>query len=65
MDEKIGNFNIGKEFDAIIVDMDIKNSSVDYFGDCTPMELLQKFVFVGDDRNVHTVFIAGNKIKFS
>ncbi|GJQ66035.1 hypothetical protein Trydic_g4125 [Trypoxylus dichotomus] len=61
--DKIGNFQVGKEFDALVVDMKAANSSADYFDNCTPMELLQKFVFLGDDRNVRTVFVDGKQVK--
>ncbi|XP_022909822.1 guanine deaminase isoform X2 [Onthophagus taurus] len=63
IEEKVGNFEVGKEFDAVIVDMDVKNSAVDYFKRCTPLELLQKFIFLGDDRNVINVFVQGKKVK--
>lgn len=63
LDEKIGNFEVGKEFDALIVDADVKDGNVDYCVDyssyCDVKELLQKFVFTGDDRNVKAVYVAG------
>lgn len=65
LDDKIGNFEVGKEFDALVVDMNVDNSSAHYFDNCTALELLQKFVFLGDDRNVQTVFVAGKKVKSS
>ncbi|RZC33337.1 guanine deaminase, partial [Asbolus verrucosus] len=53
LDDQIGNFQVGKSFDAIIVDLDVKSSSADYLsGSLSPQELLQKLVFLGDDRNV-------------
>lgn len=54
---------MGKEFDALIVDMDIPNSSADYLHSCSPIEVLQKFVFLGDDRNIISVYVAGRKVK--
>jgi guanine deaminase len=64
LDDQIGNFQVGKSFDAIIVDLDVKSSSADYLStDLTPQELLQKFVFVGDDRNVVKVFVNGKIVK--
>lgn len=63
LEHKIGNFEVGKEFDALIVDMKVPSSSVDYLHACTPIELLQKFVFVGDDRNVIEVYVSGKKVK--
>jgi guanine deaminase len=64
LDDQIGNFQVGKSFDAIIVDLDVKSSSADYLStDLTPQELLQKLVFVGDDRNVVKVFVDGKIVK--
>lgn len=63
MDDKIGNFDVGKEFDALIVDMDVKNGGTDFLHDCTPLELLQKFIYVGDDRNIIKVYVSGQQIK--
>jgi guanine deaminase len=64
LDDQIGNFQVGKSFDAIIVDLDVKSSSADYLStDLTPQEFLQKLVFVGDDRNVVKVFVNGKIVK--
>lgn len=63
MENKIGNFLVGKEFDALIIDMDLENAETDYLVECTPMELLQKFIYCGDDRNIVNVFVAGKNVK--
>jgi len=64
LDDHIGNFEVGKSFDAIIVDLDVKNSAADFLYDSnTPEELLQKLVFLGDDRNVIKVFVNGKSVK--
>lgn len=63
LDDKIGNFVAGKEFDALIVDMNVSNSSADYLHKCSAIELLQKFVYLGDDRNIVGVYVAGRKVK--
>lgn len=63
VDNKVGNFTKGKEFDALIVDMNVKNSNVDYFQSLTPLELLQKMIYSGDDRNVKEVYVSGQKVK--
>lgn len=62
LDEKIGNFQIGKSFDAVIVDLNVEHSA-DLLSECTPQELLQKLVFLGDDRNVVKVFVDGKIVK--
>lgn len=63
MDDKIGNFEIGKEFDALIVDMNIGTSEDGYQIERNPLEILQKFIYLGDDRNVVKVFVAGKLVK--
>ncbi|KAJ8970933.1 hypothetical protein NQ314_000956 [Rhamnusium bicolor] len=63
LEDKTGNFEAGKDFDALIIDMDIENSSVDYLLGCKPDEILQKFIYFGDDRNVLNVFVAGKRVK--
>lgn len=63
LDDKIGNFEVGKEFDALIVDMHLDNKENGYQLDWTPLEILQKFIYLGDDRNVVNVFVAGNLVK--
>lgn len=63
LDNKIGNFMAGKDFDALIVDVDTDDTEVDYLLPCSPMEILQKFVHCGDDRNIVSVFVAGKLVK--
>ncbi|CAH0388342.1 unnamed protein product [Bemisia tabaci] len=55
--EKIGNFKIGKDFDALLVNMENK-----LIRDLRPEELFQKFLYLGDDRNIKNVFVAGDKV---
>ncbi|XP_057663639.1 guanine deaminase [Diorhabda carinulata] len=61
MENKIGNFDVHKEFDALIIDMGINIE--DYFIGCDPREILQKFIYTGDDRNVASVYVAGVEVK--
>ncbi|VEN37697.1 unnamed protein product [Callosobruchus maculatus] len=63
LDHKIGNFEVGKEFDALVVDMGAENCNTDMLLDCSPLELLQKFIYTGDDRNISNVFVAGKSVK--
>lgn len=61
MDDKIGTFKCGKEFDALVVDMNanfpriLQHSSLE--------EKLQKFIYSGDDRNIIAVYVNGRKVK--
>lgn len=61
LDQKTGNFSLGKDFDALLIDMNggpselVKEYSTD--------EIVQKFVYLADDRNVTEVYVAGVKVK--
>lgn len=67
-----GNFECGKFFDALLID--IVNKPVESFE--MPMdlkenlseenrllELVQKFIYTGDDRNIKEVYVNGKQIK--
>lgn len=49
IDHLVGNFEVGKEFDALLVSLDCPGSQVDIFDDDTPEDLVQKFIFLGKD----------------
>ena len=53
LDHKIGNFESGKEFDAILIQMDHENQSLE--------DRLQKFINTGDDRMIKHVYVAGKQ----
>lgn len=65
MKDKIGNFEVGKEFDALVVD--VKDViSVDegaWQADSGRDEdLVKKWVFLGDDRTIRRVFVGGKLV---
>ncbi|KAI8044794.1 guanine deaminase [Drosophila gunungcola] len=60
MDHLTGNFAVGKEFDALLVDVSVvthplRRLNVD--------ELVEKFIYTGCDRNIVEVFVAGKRVK--
>uniref|UniRef100_A0A336KSP6 Guanine deaminase n=1 Tax=Culicoides sonorensis TaxID=179676 RepID=A0A336KSP6_CULSO len=65
---KVGNFNPGKEFDALLIDTS-KMPIVDYEiqsarpADQEVLDKLEKFIYVGDDRNISKVFVKGVQVK--
>lgn len=61
IDDKVGNFENGKEFDGLFVNL--TKGSIDCFGHETIHDLLEKFVYLGDDRNVEKVFVKGKIVK--
>lgn len=70
IDTKVGNFAPGKDFDALLVDIaadpidfdGITNPSADKAPEVRLLELLQKFIYVGDDRNIKEVFVQGERV---
>lgn len=56
---KVGSFEEGYEFDALVVD----DSSLPSFRELTIEERLQKFIYTGDDRNIKDRYVAGRKIE--
>ena len=62
--DQIGNFEVGRQFDAMIVDMRDERLGVnapveDQDG---PRTVLDKFIMTGDDRNISEVFIRGKSV---
>ena len=47
LDKKIGNFECGKEFDALIVDPDVQGSPMNIFKQDTALEVVEKFLYTG------------------
>lgn len=71
MQQIVGNFVIGKDFDALLVD--VAAGSIDQYCEtdlsrskskekCL-LELVQKFVYAGDDRNILKVYVSGRQVK--
>lgn len=79
MDGKIGSFEVGKQFDAQLIDLESPGSNIDVFDWQRPLshnghaankklppsidyeDLVAKWFFNGDDRNVSAVWVAGNR----
>jgi guanine deaminase len=66
LDDTIGNFVVGKEFDAL----EIHTLDLAYPGVMTPVEeedsisvIFEKFLMTGDDRNISKVFVRGRSVK--
>ncbi len=62
LDHRIGNFAVGKEFDALQIDLKANDSVVDVFDTDSVNDRVQKFLFQADDRNITNVFVAGRLI---
>lgn len=62
MEDRIGNFEIDKEFDALLIDVSAPGSAIDIFSKDTVEDKVQKFIYTGDDRNIARVYVAGHRI---
>ncbi|XP_008334977.1 guanine deaminase isoform X1 [Cynoglossus semilaevis] len=62
IDDHTGNFVVGKDFDALRVNAAAPGGPIDII-DCEgPKVLLEKFLNLGDDRNILEVFVAGRRV---
>ena len=59
--DKVGNFEIGKEFDGLFVNLN--KGVLDCFGHESVHDLLDKMVLLADDRNITKVFVKGKIVK--
>ncbi|XP_078070147.1 guanine deaminase [Mustelus asterias] len=59
----IGNFEVGKDFDAVLVKTNVPNSPFEVFPDDSQQDIFEKFLYLGDDRNMVEVYVAGKKVK--
>ncbi|KXJ22754.1 Guanine deaminase [Exaiptasia diaphana] len=62
LDKIVGNFEVGKEFDALLVDGASQESVFDCFDDDDMEQVVQKFLYCADDRNIKKVFVAGKMV---
>ncbi|KYQ88248.1 guanine deaminase [Tieghemostelium lacteum] len=65
MEHKLGNLLPGKEFDAQIIDPFAPNSPFDVFAGDSLKDIFQKYIFLGDDRNISQLYVKGTKINFN
>ncbi|KUF87190.1 hypothetical protein AM588_10001437 [Phytophthora nicotianae] len=67
LSDKVGNFMVGKDFDALVIDPYVANSPIDEAHDpvegADVLHTFQKFLFLGDDRNIVSIFVGGRQVK--
>ena len=59
--DTIGSFEVGKEFDALMVDP-TGGACFDTFTGDTSADVFQKFINLGDDRNIRAVWVQGGLV---
>ena len=62
LDEEIGSFEVGKAFDALLVDPLVTGSPIDIFKEDSLEDTFLKFLSNGDDRNLASIFVNGQDI---
>lgn len=65
--DQVGNFEVGKQFDAVVVDMRSERNGVNapLLDEDDPRTMFDKFVMTADDRNIASVFVRGKNIHSS
>lgn len=58
----VGNFSPGKYMDAVIVDPKTEDGPLDMFDGEHLHAAFEKFLFLGDDRNIEQVYVGGKRV---
>lgn len=61
LESKVGNFEQGKNLDAILVDLDASRP-IHTFDHDTLADKFEKFIYLGDDRHMLEIFVNGKSI---
>ncbi|XP_071153846.1 guanine deaminase-like [Mytilus edulis] len=57
--DTVGNFEVGKAFDALAVDVTKEGSQIDIFENDTKDDIFQKFIYLGNEHNFTRIYIDG------
>jgi len=60
--QAVGNFAPGKYMDAVIVDPKTEDGPLDMFDGEHLHSAFEKFLFLGDDRNIEQVYVGGKRV---
>lgn len=64
LEHKVGNFAVGKEFDACVISTQEQDQIMTMVEPDDPLKTaFAKFVMTGDDRNIRNVFVRGRSVK--
>lgn len=62
MENKLGSFQVGKWFNAQILNPSVEGGPINVYGHETLQELFQKMFYLLDDRNIEKVFVKGRQV---
>ncbi|VDI78124.1 guanine deaminase, partial [Mytilus galloprovincialis] len=57
--DTVGNLEVGKAFDALVVDVTKEGSQIDIFENDTKDDIFQKFIYLGNEHNFTRIYIDG------
>ncbi|KAI1376601.1 guanine deaminase [Hypoxylon crocopeplum] len=63
LDKRIGNFEVGKEFDALVIDGNAPGVMTMLEDEDSLRTIFDKFIMTGDDRNIKEVYVRGRLVK--
>jgi guanine deaminase len=63
LEDAVGHFAVGMEFDALLVDCGLSEVFDVVQGQAEPLVLLEQFINNGDDRNIFAVWVQGQLCK--
>ncbi|KAI2609103.1 guanine deaminase [Hypoxylon fragiforme] len=64
LEDKIGNFEVGKEFDALVINANAPGGIMTMLEDeDSPRTIFDKFIMTSDDRNITEVYVRGRSVK--
>lgn len=64
LEDKVGNFAVGKDFDACLVSTLVEDQIMTMVEPEDSLRVVfDKFVMTGDDRNIRSVFVRGRRVK--
>ena len=61
--DKVGNFEVGKDFDALIINLAQTDGNLELWLNESIENRLSKWVHLGDDRTVSKVYVHGVEVK--
>ncbi|ORX96401.1 guanine deaminase-like protein [Basidiobolus meristosporus CBS 931.73] len=62
LEDRIGNFVVGKQFDALLIDPSAPESNFHVYSHDDIYTTFEKFIYVGDDRNIRKVYVDGRVV---
>ena len=63
LEDKIGNFQVGKDFDALVIRTETDGVMTMLQAQDNVEMIFEKFLISGDDRNIAEVYVRGRQVK--